>query len=114
MKKYLLGVDGGNSKTDYLLFTTDGGFVDVYRTGTCSHEAFSTGFRGMEEAMREQLDGLFTRNNITADDIEAAGFGLAGADLPNQVSELRRRVNIGSIVYHASNALLFPYSMLFI
>jgi N-acetylglucosamine kinase-like BadF-type ATPase len=92
MSKFLLGVDGGNSKTDYLLTTIDGEFVDVLRTGTCSHECFDDGFDGMDAAMRRQLDTLFSRNNITAGDIAAAGMGLAGADHPFQVEELRRRI----------------------
>lgn len=91
--KYLLGVDGGNSKTDYLLCRADNGeFVDILRCPTCSHEAFSDGFDGMETAMKSQLDMLFDRNNIKADDVAVAAFGLAGADLPGQIDELKKRV----------------------
>jgi len=92
MKKYFLGVDGGNTKTDYLLCTIEGAFVDMYRTGTCSHECFDDGYDGMERAMGEQLSALLTKNGITTQDIAAAGFGLAGADLPGQVKELKNRV----------------------
>jgi len=92
MAKYFLGVDGGNSKTDYLLCTVDGEFVDVLRTGTCSHERFDNGYDGMEKAMREQLATLYERNNISVEDIASAGFGLAGADLPIQYVELRKKV----------------------
>jgi len=92
MGKYLLGVDGGNSKTDYLLCTMDGDFVDVFRSDTCSHEHFDTSYDGMEQVMRNQLNQLLTRNNINIEDIEAAGFGLAGADLPGQIEELTKRV----------------------
>jgi len=42
--------------------------------------------------MRKQLGALFARNGIGAENIEAAGFGLAGADLPYQVTELKKRV----------------------
>ena len=74
MPKYFLGVDGGNSKTDYLLCTADGEFVDVFRTGTCSHERFDDGYDGMEKNMREHLAILFKRNNISVEDIASAGF----------------------------------------
>ena len=67
MSKYYLGVDGGNTKTDYLLCTADGGFKDVFRTGTCSHEAFENGYDGMEAAMSEQLSRLLERNGIGID-----------------------------------------------
>lgn len=93
MRKYFLGVDGGNTKTEYLLCTTQGKIIDVLRVGTCSHEQFDDGFDGMERVMREHLDELFSRNRgIDIKDITAAGFGLAGADLPYQIDELERRV----------------------
>ena len=104
MKRFLLGVDGGNTKTDYLLCTTEGDFVDVLRTGTCSHEAVPGGYDGMEEAMTRQLNQLFDRNGITIKDIAAAGFGLAGADLPSQIEELCARVEkIGFTNYGLNN-----------
>ena len=104
MQKYFLGIDGGNSKTDYLLCTAEGTFVDVYRTGTCSHEAVEGGYDGMERAMKEQLSHLLSRNEITIHDITSAGLGLAGADLPSQVIELKKRVeNIGLTCYGLSN-----------
>ena len=31
MEKFIMGVDGGNSKTDYFLFTNKGAFIDYYR-----------------------------------------------------------------------------------
>jgi N-acetylglucosamine kinase-like BadF-type ATPase len=46
----------------------------------------------MEKTMREQLSVIFSRNHITADDIIAGGFGLAGSDLPAQRGELINRV----------------------
>jgi len=102
--KYFLGVDGGNTKSDYLLCTTEGEFVDVFRTGTCSHEQFDDGYNGMERTMREQLSHVFERNGIGVGDIAAAGFGLAGADLPSQTVELKKRVEaIGFTCYGLSN-----------
>lgn len=101
---YFLGVDGGNTKTDYLLCKLDGTFVDMYRTGTCSHERFDDWFDGMERAMREQLAVIFERNKISVADISAAGFGLAGADLPYQIAELKNRVEkIGFQKYGLAN-----------
>ncbi|MCL1863650.1 MAG: hypothetical protein FWF78_08795 [Defluviitaleaceae bacterium] len=104
MKKYFLGVDGGNTKTDYVLFTIDGKYVDMLHTSTCSHEQFENGFDGMESTMRDQLDEILSRNDIKVKDIAAAGFGLAGADLPWQVKELKKRVEkIGFTKYGLAN-----------
>ena len=104
MRKYLLGVDGGNTKTDYLLHTTEGQYVDLLRTGTCSHENFPDGYDGMERTMRAQLNVILSRNKISVDDIAAACFGLAGADFPHQIEELKMRVKaIGFTRFELAN-----------
>ncbi|MCL1878081.1 MAG: hypothetical protein FWF80_04420 [Defluviitaleaceae bacterium] len=93
MQKYFLGVDGGNTKTEYLLCTTEGKYIDVLRTGQCSHENFEDGFDGMERVMREHVAELFSRHkDIGYENIVAVGLGLAGADFPWQIEELTRRV----------------------
>ena len=52
-KEYILGVDGGNTKTDYFLFDLNGKYVDAIRCGTCSHEALSDSFSGTKRVMKE-------------------------------------------------------------
>ena len=104
MTKYLLGVDGGNSKTDYMLFREDGTFVDILRRPTCSHERMPTGYAGAQEAMESHLDDLFTKNNINITDIASAAFGLAGADLPVQIQALNTVIkNLGFTKFALAN-----------
>jgi N-acetylglucosamine kinase-like BadF-type ATPase len=91
-EKYLLGVDGGNSKTDYLLCRADGTFVDILRASNCSHENHERGYDWMQETMQGHLNTLFGKNNITVENIAAAAFGLAGSDIPEQTEELINRV----------------------
>ncbi|MCL2499415.1 MAG: hypothetical protein FWE90_03655 [Defluviitaleaceae bacterium] len=91
-EKFILGVDGGNTKTDYLLCRADGTFVDILRASNCSHENHERGFDWMQETMQSHIDALCKKNNITVSDIAAAGFGLAGADEPGQVAELCNRI----------------------
>lgn len=86
--QFVIGVDGGNSKTDYFLFDLQGSFVDHLRTGTCSHERFPDAYAGTYRAMKEQLGQLLTRSGLTVERIVAGAFGLAGADLPSQKREL--------------------------
>lgn len=86
--KYLLGVDGGNTKTDYLLFSLNGEFVDGIRRGTCSHEALKNSFDGTLTEMSEAINFLLTKNNLQISDIKAAAFGLAGCDVPKQKLQL--------------------------
>jgi len=84
MKKYILGVDGGNSKTDYFLFTSDGEFVDFFRGPTCSHEQFKNSYEGTFLELQRVFSTFLPKNNLKAEDIYASVFGLAGVDTPTQ------------------------------
>ena len=90
--RYLLGVDGGNTKTDYLLFTETGEYVDWLRAGTCSHENMDDSYEGAYREMKKQITKLLKRNNLTVSDVAAGGFGLAGDDVPEQQIELDKVV----------------------
>lgn len=82
--RYLLGVDGGNTKTDYFLFSEDGEFVDSLRAGTCSHENMDDSYEGAYNEMKYQIEKLLSRNCLSVSDVCAGGFGLAGDDVPEQ------------------------------
>ena len=85
MKQYVIGVDGGNTKTDYLLFDLNGNFIDGMRKGTCSHEVPSVGgFDGAYRIMKENIDCLLKRHQLQITDVVAGAFGLAGVDAPFQ------------------------------
>ncbi len=90
--KYILGVDGGNTKTDYYLFDIDGNFIDMYRGTTCSHEGLPDSFEGSYRVMKSVFDVFLAKHNITPQDIEASVFGLAGDDLPYQQTKLEEVV----------------------
>ncbi len=105
MKKYVIGVDGGNTKTDYLLYDTEGNFVDGIRSGTCSHEAPSVGsFEGAYLVMKSKIEELLSRNNLTIKDVVSGAFGLAGVDAPFQKKALEDAVEkIGFKEYQVVN-----------
>jgi len=104
MRKYVLGVDGGNTKTDYFLYDIDGNFVDAIRSGSCSHEALKDSFAGSYRAMKEEIEKLLSKNSITVDDIAAGAFGLAGVDVPHQKKALEDIVSkIGLKKYVVAN-----------
>lgn len=93
MKKFIIGVDGGNTKTDYLLYDTEGNFIDGVRSGTCSHEVPSVGgFDGSYNIMKLRIEELLNRNHLSMDDIVAGAFGLAGVDAPFQKKALEEVV----------------------
>ncbi len=107
MKEYILSVDGGNTKTDYLLTTTKGEYVAIGRYGTCSHEQFKTGFVGMYEAMKSHFEDFFSKNNISSKDILYATFGLAGCDVPSQHKSLCEKISLlGFSDFEVSNDAL--------
>lgn len=105
MKKYIIGVDGGNTKTDYLLFDINGNFIDGLRSGTCSHEAPSVGgFDGSYQIMNKNIKDLLAKNNLSIDDVCAGVFGLAGVDAPFQKKALEEVVErIGFTKYQVVN-----------
>ena len=105
MKKYIIGVDGGNTKTDYLLFDVSGNFVDGIRCGTCSHESPRIGgFEGAYHEMNNRITELLSKNNLTIEDVEAGAFGLAGVDAPFQKKALEEAVEkIGFTKYTVVN-----------
>lgn len=102
--QYIIGVDGGNSKTDYFLFHMQGNFIDHIRAGTCSHEQFSDGYASSYRIMNEQIHALLVRNQLSMEDIAAGAFGLAGADIPSQKKQLSRIIEqIGFTNYAVDN-----------
>lgn len=103
-KNYIIGIDGGNSKTDYFLFDTQGGFVDHIHTGTCSHERLSDSYEGSYRVMNKNIQSLLSRNKLSMDHIAAGAFGLAGADVPTQKDKLNAVVErIGFSNYALDN-----------
>jgi N-acetylglucosamine kinase-like BadF-type ATPase len=89
-KRYVIGVDGGGTKTDYLLFTTEGEFIDALHVGSRSHEVLPGGFPEVEEAVLADLDQLLMKNNIDYSEVAAAAFGMAGIDTPTQLEKMNQ------------------------
>lgn len=82
-EQILLGVDGGNTKTDFLLCTSNGERLAYLRTGTCSHEALS-GYKSAELALKAGLNQVCKAAGIMPEDIDSSVLGLAGADTAKQ------------------------------
>ena len=102
--KYIIGVDGGNTKTDYFLFNTEGKFIDFIRSGTCSHEALSDSFSGTKRKMKEVFDVLLSRNKLSPKDISFSAFGLAGCDLKSQKENLEKVISeLGFVNFVVAN-----------
>ena len=83
-EKLLLGVDGGNTKTDFLLFTQFGKCLAYLRTGTSSHEALPGGYEEAAQRLEERIEQLCLLAGCNPQDIDSAVFGMAGADTKEQ------------------------------
>ncbi|WP_010165748.1 N-acetylglucosamine kinase [Candidatus Epulonipiscium viviparus] len=97
----VLGVDGGNTKTDYFLFTNDGKLVSHIRAGTCSHERLADSFNGSFRVIREHIDRLLKQSSVDYSEVEVGVFGLAGVDTKSQREALQEklsRLNINKII----------------
>ncbi|MGN6742821.1 MAG: N-acetylglucosamine kinase, partial [Amnibacterium sp.] len=84
MARYL-GVDGGGTKTAYVLADETGAVLAEATGPTCYY--FSTGIELVERVLGEGIGGLLETAGVTAADIDRAfvalpGHGEASADLP--------------------------------
>lgn len=90
MSDLLLAVDGGNSKTDLVLFTADGTVIAAARRPTISHQQV-----GLDEAgrrLRQQVEALAAGAGkpVTGPIAWLGVLCLAGMDLPSDERALRR------------------------
>lgn len=76
--KAVLGVDGGNTKTDYLLHDLSGKLLSHLRAGTCSHEVL--GMDGARREMETRIEALLLEAGVAKEHVAASAFGLAGVD----------------------------------
>lgn len=101
--KYILGVDGGGTKTDYLIFTTEGQWVDNIRAGSRSHEFLEGGFLEVEEKILADIEELLNKNSIKKSQVAGAAFGMAGIDTPVQLAKIKEILNKTGLNYAVSN-----------
>jgi len=98
--EYILAVDGNNNKTDYLLCTMEGNFVDALR----ADKILINDFDSAEQSLKLQLGELLGRNSVSYASVVSAGFGLIGANLPSQITELETRIKkIGLTNFRVAN-----------
>jgi len=71
---YLLSMDGGGSKTAWLLTDLDGNTVAVYRSPSCSH--LECGADEAVKRIKSGIDELLKLGNIPADELCGAAFGI--------------------------------------
>jgi N-acetylglucosamine kinase-like BadF-type ATPase len=89
----LLGVDGGNTKTIAVVARDDGTIAGVGGAG-CADIHNATPSEGVTEIVRA-VQGALGAAGVTARDLGAATFSLAGADWPEDFTYLRLELGAG-------------------
>lgn len=101
MGKYVIGVDGGGTKTQCALFDLEGNEIDLIKWGPLNHEVLSGGFEEFHSELEKLLNYIMVKNGIEIKDIEKGVFGLAGVDTKDQysvISEILSKTGIKSFV----------------
>lgn len=84
MKQYVLGVDGGGTKTQGLLYDIEGNEVDFIHWGPTNHEVLKGGYTGFRSEMSLMINYLLKRNGLQISQIVKSVFGMAGVDTKGQ------------------------------
>jgi len=95
MSRFILGVDGGATKSHLAVFDNSGNCVSSAAYGALNHEAMKGSYTELEERLGELLPRVIKEAGASTDDIKYAVFGLAGVDTDAQqalISEIVRKI----------------------
>lgn len=101
MKKYVLGVDGGGTKTHYAIYNIEDRKLNVIEGGAANHEAMKGGFVQLENTFKSKLEELCCEMNIKLNDIVMSVWGIAGVDTKEQhkiISGILSKIGIDKFV----------------
>ncbi len=86
MAEYFIGIDGGGSKTDFLL--CDSELNEIGRRFAGRSNPNDIGIDAVEALLKENIPALLEENKLDPKDIAAAFAGIAGASSGNNVSRI--------------------------
>ncbi len=84
MKKYVLGMDGGGTKTHCSIFDPEGNLIDLISWGPTNHECLKGGYPELELELGKLFSFALQKNNMNMDQLGRCVFGLAGVDTKRQ------------------------------
>jgi len=84
MSKFILGADGGATKSHIAIFNESGNCVGSTVYGPLNHEVMEGSYKELEERLGELLPRALKDAGATVDDIAFAVLGLAGVDTDAQ------------------------------
>jgi len=92
MREYVLGVDGGSTKTHCALFDTDGNIIDFMQIGSTNHETLKGSYAEFNEKLGDMIREITGRNHVGIDSIHLSVFGLSGVDTKSQHSNICKEI----------------------
>ncbi|MDR2571331.1 MAG: hypothetical protein LBD23_13730 [Oscillospiraceae bacterium] len=97
MSKFILGVDGGGTKSHVAVFDDKGNCKTAFATGPLNHEAMKGSYDELEMHLGEMIARTLKDIGATVSDIAFAVFGLAGVDTDAQqvlISDMVSKIGI--------------------
>lgn len=85
--RYLLGVDGGASKTHALVLSESGQVVGFGSGGPCNHQV--SGMASVANSLRQAVGEALREAELQQSQVDVGCFCLAGADLPEDFARLQ-------------------------
>jgi N-acetylglucosamine kinase-like BadF-type ATPase len=98
MKRYVLGVDIGSSKTHALVVGEHGELLGMGEAGAGNHQ--TVGYDGMAAALRTASGQALAAAGLQAEQLAAVGLGVSGYDWPSQLPQMIQVVREAGV--HAS------------
>ena len=86
MMKYVIGIDGGGTKTLVACASLDGTVLELRKTGTVN--PYICGIKQTKSLIADAIEAILTKLGATVDDVDNVFIGLAGADSDSDIEEL--------------------------
>lgn len=88
--RYVIGIDGGGTKTVCALANEHGDIMNILRTGCTNHQI--CGFATAVERLSRLIGETIFSAGLSHEDVKFAFMGLSGADFPSDIETLRQAI----------------------
>lgn len=98
---YILGVDGGGTKTHCALYDLNNNTISFMAWSATNHERLKGGYEELRKVLSEMLYELCSKHNIVLSDIGTSCFTLSGVDFPYQekyICEMLEEIGVQNFI----------------
>lgn len=109
-KKYIVGIDGGGTKTACMMVNLEDGSTACSVTGGSNHQI--VGLSGTKESVSRAIDLACSQLSASREEIAFVFLGMAGADFPEDFALLRSGLSevLGGIPFEVVNDIWIVFS----